>query len=889
MKKGGFVRAGIALLASSCLCPSGWAQTSFYVDPAAGNDQAAGTSVDQPFRTLTRAQQAVRGRTQGMNDDIVVNLRGGTYSLTAPLVLGPSDSGTNGHTVIWKAYAGETPVLTSARQITGWRAVGNGQYRAPIGTFNFRQMFVDGVRATRARNPEVGTYVQLESSNGSAKTLSVDKPFVTNWANLQQVEMNLLLTWGENYLRFKSIDLTGNLAAITPQDTESNIIFQRPNPGLFNGSPLYFENASEFLSNPGEFYVDTVQGYVYYIPRSTESLSTASVTAPTLETLVDIRGDNLTTRAHDIRFSGITFADTTWMYATNNGELNAQGGLYNLSSNAQNQQYVGRPPAAVHAVWADRVQFDGNFFTRSGATALDIDHGVHDSAAVGNTVYDVSGNGIMIGKFSDPNIEYHTIYNPPSSPAGEDQQEVTRGINVQNNLITQVGRDYQGTSGINAGFVNTVNLLHNEISGVPWAAITFGWGWQSQDNALGNNQVMQNDISNALHTLSDTGGIYHLSNDRGSKIDYNYIHEILPTPTTNAGVYGVYLDEGSDNMSLSNNVMQNLGPKVNLHNTGPNLTVQNNDGSSTATIQGAGLESGYVSLRNRLNLAYNRPTTASSTFAAGYEPSQANDGNSATGWSPTGSDAAAWWQVDLGKPYQLSQVAVVTRQNVDQPETRTNFEVRGSNDASFASYTVLSRQDAVDTIPYTGTLTRRIVDTNAYRYVRIAKTDSQYFFLSDVRLTAGGSEVVSNTIPNFDPTRYYKIKNIRSGMVLDVYGARTDAGAPLAQWNDTGATNQQFQFVRTSGNLFQIIARNSGLSLNVSGASGRTGASVIQYPFSNKSHELWYFQAGPNGSWYIRSFRSDQVLEVSGGSTTAGASIDQWTNNGGDNQQWVIE
>lgn len=75
------------------------------------------------------------------------------------------------------------------------------------------------------------------------------------------------------------------------------------------------------------------------------------------------------------------------------GELTAQGGHYNLTADVNNNQTVGRPAAAVHVSWTDRTQFDGNVFTRADATGLDLDHGVHNSAIVGNIVHDISGNG----------------------------------------------------------------------------------------------------------------------------------------------------------------------------------------------------------------------------------------------------------------------------------------------------------------------------------------------------------------------------------------------------------------------------------------------------------------------------------------------------------------
>lgn len=884
------LRCALALLASTCLTGAALAAPSYYVDPANGSDQAAGTSVGAPFRTLARAQQAVRAAAAAMDGDIVVNLRGGTYSLTAPLVLGTEDSGMNGHTVIWKAYGTETPVVTSARRITGWRATGNGQYKAPVAGMNFRQMFVNGARAIRSRNPEVGSYGNLLAESRSAEILTVSRQLSGTWLDLPRVEVTLLLQWAESYLRLASITPRDKQADVRINKYEGDIFFQRPFPLLSANSPLFFQNAQEFLNTPGEFYVNTTENAVYYIPRAGEDMANASVIVPTLETLVQIKGSSLDAPAHDIRFSGVTFADTTWLYPNSRGHMNEQGGMYSLAANMQNQQYVGRPPAAVSAAWADRVQFDGNTFTRAGASALDLHNGVHQSAVVGNVVYDIAGNGIVVGKFSDPEVEDHTAYNPPFTPAGEDPREVTRDVNVLNNLVTRIGREHFGTAGINAGFVNSVTIRNNEVTETPWAGISLGWGWTANPNALGNNHVDRNEVGAAVNMLCDSAAIYHLSNDPGTTIDSNYLHDILRGPAACSwGFAGFYLDEGTANLFVRDNVIQTVqqGPIFNFN--GPNNVVQNNGGQSSATIKAAGLEAPYRSLRNKVNLAFNRPTTSSSTYSSPFAAGRANDGNVDSGWSPTANDPNAWWQVDLGRSYQLGSFSIVTRQDIDQPETRTNFEVQASNDPNFADYVVVGRQDRWTSIPFSGTLTRQIIDGGAYRYVRVAKTDGKYMFMSEFTVTAGGGEVVSYPAPTFDPNRFYTIKNVNSGKLLEVSGQRKEPGTRLQQWSATGAENQQFQIVRVSGNLFRIVARHSGLVLDVKDASRYLGTGINQYAFEGTNHQLWYFQPAADGTWVIRNYNNDMALEIGGESTADGAGASQWTYFTNDNQRWAIE
>lgn len=92
-----------------------------------------------PGDPLAKAYDAARS-----GDRII--LHGGTYQLSEPLVLGPQHSG-----VIWLAAKGETPVLSGGISVTGWTADANGRFKAIVNLDNFRQLWVNGRRAARAR------------------------------------------------------------------------------------------------------------------------------------------------------------------------------------------------------------------------------------------------------------------------------------------------------------------------------------------------------------------------------------------------------------------------------------------------------------------------------------------------------------------------------------------------------------------------------------------------------------------------------------------------------------------------------------------------------------------------------------------------------------------
>ena len=104
-------------------------EADFYVSPA-GSDKWSGTlaepnalKTDGPFSSLARARDAVRTFKSKRKSDVLVLIRGGTYSLKETIVFGLADSGVGEFMVTYAAYPKEKPVFSSSREITGWKRV----------------------------------------------------------------------------------------------------------------------------------------------------------------------------------------------------------------------------------------------------------------------------------------------------------------------------------------------------------------------------------------------------------------------------------------------------------------------------------------------------------------------------------------------------------------------------------------------------------------------------------------------------------------------------------------------------------------------------------------------------------------------------------------------
>jgi hypothetical protein len=221
-------RAVLALLL--CLwsaAVSANAQGAFYVDPVNGSDAADGTATNTAFHTLNRARDAVRGVNPNMSADITVFLRGGVHVLTNTFSLSAQDSGSQGHDVVYRAYPDETPIISGGRRITGWTLFDADKniYQAPVDAgLDFRQIYVDGARAIRARKPNqtnditFSEYYRAISASNPSNAFVVSASSLGHWTNLNQVECVWLAHWQQKRAR---------LAAITTNGVQTPLLINR--------------------------------------------------------------------------------------------------------------------------------------------------------------------------------------------------------------------------------------------------------------------------------------------------------------------------------------------------------------------------------------------------------------------------------------------------------------------------------------------------------------------------------------------------------------------------------------------------------------------------------------------------------------------------------------
>lgn len=498
-----------------------------YVSPQ-GNDAWPGT-VERPFATLARAQQAVRERTAAMERDVVVNLRGGTYPLTEPLRFSSAegDGGTGGHRVTYQAYGygtegQEVPILSGGQPVTGWQPAEavEGAWQADVGDLETRQLFVDGRRADRtalgAGLP--GKVVPLPRGFATRSTVP------QSW--LSPEDMELVFNGGEDGLPYS--EARCGVSRIRGDATWSRIVLDEPcfedlktayeieSSGATPPPPTDVENSLSLLREPGSWYLDRSQpGHhvLYYLPRRGEDPRDVPVVASVLEKLI-AGGGSADEPLRDLSLRGLTFSHATWVApSAPTGFPQIIGGFF-YSGGA-----VKHVPGHITLRAADGVRIVNNRFANLGGHALSLTGVGSGNVVRGNVIEDASGGGIEL--------------RGPGS-----------GNRLTDNRVRDVGVDYRGSIAISLVRTPDATVAHNRIADVPYTGI-----YGESPRGL---RVVNNIVRDAVREVPDGGGIY-LPFSQGTSFKDGAL--IRGNVVRDAGGVGIYPDVGADHVTVERNVL----------------------------------------------------------------------------------------------------------------------------------------------------------------------------------------------------------------------------------------------------------------------------------------------------------------------------------------------
>ena len=521
-----------------------------------GNDQWSGRlpaprrkGTAGPFATLPRALKAVReARQHGAVESrqtATVFLCGGTYFVEAPIVLTPEDSN-----LLLMACPGTTPVLSGGRPIAGWKEVsveGKKLWAADVpdvrgGKWLFRELWVNGRRATRARQPNKGYLSITELLDKAPEWTQGQTRFrfregdLKAWNTVTNGEVVAMTKWVESRLPVVSVDEKERIVNFSKRS-----VF-----GLEAGDLYYVEGAFEFLDEPGEWYLDPASGTLYYLPLPGERLETLQAIAPALSQVVRVEGRPEAGKfVGHVILRGLTFSHTEWCFPTG-----FQSGENKPNISPEPKAEVGGfGQAAVGvpgAVWGEGVHecaFENCRFANLGNYGLELARGCQANRVVRCEFSDLGAGGLKIGETS----------------IRDQAAEQTSANEVSNCHIHDGGKMFHSAIGIWIGQSPENRLTHNLIHDFYYTGISIGWTWGYGTALASNNTVEFNHVHHIGvksdgdgPILSDMAGIYTLGKQPGTTIRNNLWHDMAGI---RYGGWGIYFDEGSSGILAESNLV----------------------------------------------------------------------------------------------------------------------------------------------------------------------------------------------------------------------------------------------------------------------------------------------------------------------------------------------
>jgi hypothetical protein len=491
----------------------------------------------------TTVQAAFARHTLSPGDivELRANIPGGTKCYNEQVVWPVDDRGSQaGGFVTLRGRKGDTIILGGGTTIdpTGWSLYSDSIYRKHIGAARFNTLVVDGVFATRARGPNFGFHsVQSVTRTSNYSSFNYyPGDLDPSWRNITDVEIVMPRNWTQSRLHIK--DFTGTNTV----EFKGKPKFPYDAPGQQND--YYVENALELLDAPGEWYLDNSAGYLYYWTLSSDSPAKHTLTYPSYGysksnrsfdgLLLNVAGSSENPIQY-IKIENITFSHSDWHDSP--------------------EGYEGYQTASLleWLVWGSRPSVSFQF--------------VNNSIITNCTFKFIGGDGLVIIG-SNNTIANNTFHHIGANAVvngvtAHGYQNATNGNKIINNTIRYSGLIFEG-AGIASFRAGDSFIGDNNISYISEMGIVSGFGASDLLTDVRDNKIFKNEVANVCLRFPDCGGIYANSQQAGTEIYQNYIHDLGPYRAA------IYLDEHASFINVYMNLIRNVGCGVLLHRVDAN-------------------------------------------------------------------------------------------------------------------------------------------------------------------------------------------------------------------------------------------------------------------------------------------------------------------------------
>jgi hypothetical protein len=300
----------------------------------------------------------------------------------------------------------------------------------------------------------------------------------------------------------------------------------------------------EELDAPGEWYLDKVNGLLYYVPAAGVDLGDAVIEVPVLEQVIEFRGSQLDP-VKRITLSGFRFAHTASTYLA----------PYEAPSGGDWTIHRG---GTVFMEGAEDCCIERCFFDAVGGNAVFTNNYNRRIRVYGN-------------KFTDAGDSAICLVGNKRSIQGT-QRPFPADNTISNNLIHNCGVFGKQVAGVFISISQKNTVSHNHIYGMPRAGICLNDGWGG-GHIIEFNRIHDTVLETKDHGPFNSWGresFWCLQQSHGSvshgagdvKDDTPYVIIIRNNLFQDDHEWGIDLDDGSSNTHVYNNLCVGISIKL---------------------------------------------------------------------------------------------------------------------------------------------------------------------------------------------------------------------------------------------------------------------------------------------------------------------------------------